>query len=117
MIKVDLIAAPYFCNYIKSDFIGVENKLNYIYRKNGHLGRNEAVGLCALLNSQLFDSYFRIFNGNVNVSATELREMNLPPLETIKEIGTKIILSNNYSAENVNKTVNEFFETFYILSE
>ena len=58
--KSRLIAAPYFCNYAKSDYIGVENKVNYIYRKNGHLDRDEIVGLCALLNSELFDTYFQI---------------------------------------------------------
>lgn len=115
--KSRLIAAPYFCNYVKADFIGVENKLNYIYRKNGHLERNEVVGLCALLNSQLFDTYFRMFNGNVNVSATELREITLPPLETIKEIGNQIILSNNFSAEYVNEVVNDYFETAAILHD
>lgn len=114
--KSRLIAAPYFCNYAEANFIGVENKLNYIYRKNGHLERSEVVGFCALLNSQLFDSYFRIFNGNVNVSATELREITLPPLETIKEIGNQIILSNNFSPQNVNNVVNEFFETAAILN-
>ncbi len=113
--KSRLIAAPYFSNFIESNSIGVENKLNYIYRKNGHLDRNEIVGLCALLNSELFDSYFRIFNGNVNVSATELREMPLPPLELIKEIGNQIILSNNFSAEFVNEVVNTHFETADIL--
>lgn len=108
--KSRLIAAPYFCNYAKSDYIGVENKLNYIYRKDGHLDREEVVGLCALLNSELFDTYFQIFNGNVNVSATELREMRFPPLNNIKEIGNKIILSNDYSMNNVNCIVNELFE-------
>ena len=108
--KSRLIAAPYFCNFIKSDYIGVENKVNYIYRPKGHLERNEVVGLCALLNSVLFDSYFRIFNGNVNVSATELREIPLPPLETIIEIGNIIILSNDYSVENTNKIVIEQFD-------
>ena len=34
--KSRLIAAPYFCNYVKSDYVGVENKVNYIYRKDGH---------------------------------------------------------------------------------
>lgn len=114
--KSRLIAAPYFCNYVKSDFIGVENKVNYIYRKNGHMDRNEVVGLCALLNSELFDTYFQIFNGNVNVSATELREMRFPPWNNIKEIGNKIILSNDYSMTNVNQIVNEFFELEIILS-
>lgn len=111
-----LIAAPYFCNYVKSDFIGVENKVNYIYRKDGHLDRNEAVGLCAILNSELFDTYFQIFNGNVNVSATELREMRFPPLNNIKEIGNKIILSNDYSMTNVNNIVNEIFELEAIMN-
>ena len=111
--KNRLVAAPYFCNYIKSDYIGVENKVNYIYRPNAHLERNEVVGLCVLLNSSLFDAYFRIFNGNVNVSATELREMPLPPLETILEIGDNIILSNDFSVKNTDRVVNEYFEPAY----
>jgi len=114
--KSRLIAAPYFCNYVKTDYIGVENKVNYIYRKNGHLDRNEVVGLCALLNSELFDTYFQIFNGNVNVSATELREMRFPALNIIKEIGSKIILSNDYSMSNVNNIVNELFEWEVIMN-
>jgi len=111
--KNRLVAAPYFCNFIKSDYIGVENKVNYIYRPDGYLGRNEIVGLCALLNSSLFDAYFRIFNGNVNVSATELSAMTLPPLDLIQEIGDTIILSNEFSVENTNNIVNEFFEPVY----
>jgi adenine-specific DNA-methyltransferase len=107
--KSRLIAAPYFHNFTKSDFIGVENKVNYIYRPMGHLEKNEIIGLCALLNSNLFDTYFRTFNGNVNVSATELREMSLPPLETIKEIGDRIIISNNYTVDHINDIVKDFF--------
>lgn len=108
--KSRLIAAPYFCNYYNSDYIGVENKVNYIYRKNGHLERDETTGICALLNSSLFDIYFQIFNGNVNVSATELRQMKFPSLKAIKEIGNEIILSNDYSMENVNKIVTKYFK-------
>lgn len=115
--KSRLIAAPYFCNYIKSDYIGVENKVNYIYRKNGHLDRNEIVGLCALLNSKMLNIYFQTFNGNVNVSATELREMRFPSLDIIKEIGNKIILSNDYSMNNVNDIVNELYELEEIMNQ
>lgn len=115
--KSRLIAAPYFSNFMDAQYIGVENKVNYIYRPNGYLDRNEVVGLCALLNSGLFDNYFRIFNGNVNVSATELREMSLPPLVTIKGIGNRIILSNDYSTENVNYIINEIFSLEEIFNE
>ena len=63
-----------------------------------------------LLDSDLFDVYFRTFNGNVNVSATELRSMPLPDLGIIKSIGEKLILKNNFSVENVNEIVNNYFQ-------
>jgi len=108
--KSRLVAAPYFSLPGTPRYIGVENKLNYIYRPKGHMGRTEVMGIAALLNSNLFDTYFRTFNGNVNVSATELRAMPLPPLETIKEIGKKLILRNNFSMGNVSKVIDDFFE-------
>jgi len=108
--KSRLVAAPYFSLPGTPRYIGVENKLNYIYRPKGHLSRTEVMGIAALLNSNLFDTYFRTFNGNVNVSATELRAMPLPPLETIKEIGKKLILLNNFSMKNVSKVIDDFFE-------
>ncbi len=104
-----LIAAPYFGNMTLYEFVGIENKLNYIYRPKGRLKRDEVIGLAALLNSDLFDAYFRTFNGNTNVSATELRIMPLPPIETIREIGRKIILRNNYSLEHINDLVLNYF--------
>lgn len=108
--KSRLIAAPYFCNKTNAHYIGVENKLNYIYRPKGHLDRTEVIGISALLDSDLFDVYFRTFNGNVNVSATELRSMPLPDLGIIKSIGEKLILKNNFSVENVNEIVNNYFQ-------
>lgn len=104
--KSRLIASPYFAKLQDSEFVGVENKVNYIYRPKGELDRNEVVGLAAILNSKLFDNYFRIFNGNVNVSATELREMPLPSLELIKHIGDQLILNNSeFSQELVDDLV------------
>jgi adenine-specific DNA-methyltransferase len=41
--------------------------------------------------------------------------MKIPTLNEIKEIGNKIILTNDYSMENVNKTVNSYFEFENIL--
>lgn len=104
-----LIAAPYFGNMTSCAHVGIENKLNYIYRPKGHLNRMEVMGIAALLNSDLFDNYFRTFNGNVNVSATELREMPMPPLEVIESIGKDLIAMNDYSMVNVNKIVNKYF--------
>lgn len=115
--KSRLIAAPYFCNYYSSSYIGIENKVNYIYKLNGNLNRKEVVGLCALLNSELFDTYFKMINGNINVSATELREMKFPPLDTILSIGNLVILSNDYSMKNVNNIINSIFKLENILTK
>lgn len=105
-----LVAAPYFGNMAQYEYVGIENKLNYIYRPKGHLRRDEVMGLTALLDSEMFDAYFRTFNGNINVSATELRMMPLPPIETIREIGRKIILRNNYSIDYINDLVLDYFK-------
>ncbi len=114
--KSRLVASPYFVDISQAEFIGVENHLNYIYRPKGHLDRNEILGLAALLNSKLFDTYFRTFNGNINVSATELREMPMPPLEDIKQIGNQIILQNYYSQSIVDDIVNDYFDLEYIFA-
>lgn len=108
--KNRLVAAPYLQEYKKSDRIGLENKVNYIYRPNGELTNEETVGIAALLSSKIYDTYFRIFNGNVNVSATELKEMTLPDIEVIQEIGKEIIKVNNYTIDFINKLVENQIE-------
>ncbi len=114
--KSRLVATPYFIDILQSEYIGVENHLNYIYRPKGHLDRNEILGLSALLNSNLFDTYFRTFNGNINVSATELREMPMPPLEDIKQIGNQFILQNDFSQSKVDEIVNNYFALKHIFA-
>jgi adenine-specific DNA-methyltransferase len=74
-----IVAAPILQDQFKSDVIGIENHLNYIYHRVGTLSEDEAFGLAAILNCSLIDTYFRTFNGNTQVSATELRQMPLPP--------------------------------------
>ena len=102
-----LIACAYLGNYFHSKNLGIENKVNYIYRQNGELGKNELFGLSALLNSSLFDSYFRTFNGNVNVSATEIRSINFPDLQVINKIGENILRLNEFTQIAIDEIVNK----------
>jgi adenine-specific DNA-methyltransferase len=92
-----LTATPYLSE-INTNWLGLENHLNYIHRPNGMLSIEETRGLAALLNSSLMDSYFRISNGNTQVSATELRAMPLPPLEAICEIGQRMVAATDIDA-------------------
>ncbi|MGC9395819.1 MAG: BsuBI/PstI family type II restriction endonuclease [Anaerolineae bacterium] len=88
-----LIAAPFLAAHFAQHGtqLGLENHLNYIYRQDGVLTDEEAIGFSALLNSALIDRYFRILNGNTQVNATELRALPLPPLAVIRQLGQAIM--------------------------
>ena len=88
--KRRLTAGPYLSSSYSCSMVGLENHLNYIHRPGGTLTDDEAYGLSALYNSELFDRYFRAINGNTQVSATELREMPLPEMNIIRAIGKRI---------------------------
>ncbi len=85
-----LSAAPYLAESLSVPRVGVENHLNYIYRRVDSLSDEEAWGLAALYNSRLLDTYFRCLNGNTQVNATELRAMPLPPHESVVALGERV---------------------------
>lgn len=85
-----LVAAPWLKSTVASPLLGIENHLNYVYSIRDEMSEDEALGLAALLNTELLDTYFRVSSGNTQVSATELRAMPLPPREMIVSIGQRV---------------------------
>ena len=60
-----------------SEFISIENHVNYLCRKDGKaLTAQEAENICRRLSSQQYDAYFRMIGGSTQVNATDLN--NLP---------------------------------------
>ena len=86
--KRRLVAAPLVRGSLGSDTIGLENHLNYIRGESRELDEELVFGLSTLFNSVLLDRYFRMSNGNTQVSATELRAMPLPAEGDIRSIGS-----------------------------
>ncbi len=82
-----LVAAPLLSGNLSSGLLGIENHVNYIYKKNGKMLPEEVYGLAALYNSGVFDMYFRVFNGNTQVGASEIKSIPLPSYDTILELG------------------------------
>ncbi|MBU1200727.1 Eco57I restriction-modification methylase domain-containing protein [Patescibacteria group bacterium] len=109
--KKRLVAAPLLSKILKSKFVGIENHINYIYRKIGELSETEALGLAAILNSSLLDSYFRIFNGNTQVSATELRNLPLPTLRVIERVGS-FVKSNDLNQQETEEKVSNLIKQY-----
>ncbi len=74
-----------------SEYVGLENHLNYVYKATGELTRSEAYGLAALFNSAFLDRYFRALSGNTQVNAAEIRALRLPTLKTIAALGDRLL--------------------------
>ena len=87
--KRRLVAAPLVQGCLNADMVGLENHLNYIRGVSRKLDEEVACGIAAILNSTFLDRFFRISNGNTQVSATELRDMPLPAERDIRAIGAE----------------------------
>ncbi|AMR26519.1 hypothetical protein A0257_04945 [Hymenobacter psoromatis] len=85
-----IVAAPYLAANWPASHVGLENKLNYLYARRGDLTLVQAIGLAALLSSRPYDQFFRLFNGNTQVSATEARELPVPAWPDIEALGTHV---------------------------
>lgn len=105
--KSRLVCCPFFSSNFETEMVGFENHLNYIHRPNGDLSEDEIWGISALYNSSLFDTYFRTFNGNTQVGATELKQIKMPPLDDIILIGSKIKELNIPEKLDIDTIVNE----------
>ena len=60
--------------------VAFENHLNVIHRDHAPLPRPEAEALAEFLNSDLVDTYFRMFSGSTQVNATDLRRLRFPEI-------------------------------------
>ena len=90
------------------DYIGTQNKINYVNRVDKNpLDSTEAYGLYALLNSTLFDQYYRILNGSTQVNSTEVNSIPVPSETVIRNIGSRLIEAGELSTELCNEIVRE----------
>ena len=73
-------------HYPKYKYISTQNKINFIECKSLDM----LYGVYALLNSTLYDQYYRILNGSTQVNSTEVNAMPIPPASTISKIGAEL---------------------------
>jgi adenine-specific DNA-methyltransferase len=90
---------------MKFERIGIENHLNYIYRRGGLLSVEEAYGVSGVLNSSVIDIFFRMLNGSTQVNAVDIENLPFPSLENIQLIGKAIIKSKPEIGQELDKIV------------
>lgn len=101
-----LVAAPHIAKNLNDHKrIGVENRLNYIVKREGKLSKYQAIGIASILNSRIYDEYFKIFNGNTQVSASELKKIPFPEIKRIESIGKKVARLSTFNQEKIDSIV------------
>lgn len=94
--------------YLKKDhpdfeFISTQNKVNFIKCETPEL----AYGLFVIMNSTIYDTYYRILNGSTQVNSTEINNMPVPDAKTISAMG-KQIMSMDLTENNCNKILKQW---------
>ncbi|OGU16990.1 MAG: hypothetical protein A2X61_07495 [Ignavibacteria bacterium GWB2_35_12] len=105
-----LIACPLLKNNFNFDYVGVENHLNYIYGIDNELNMKILFGLLVVLNSKLYDIYFRTFNGNTQVSSTEFRGIKMPDIDKLNKIGTEALLLKKVTQDKIDLLIDNILD-------
>ena len=57
--------------------------------------------------STLYDKYYRILDGSTQVNAGEINSIPVPGRSSLKQLGDKIINSNDFTTDNCDKLLGE----------
>ncbi len=90
------------------EFIGTQNKINFVDRVDGcEMDAQTTYGVYALLNSTLFDMYYRILNGSTQLNSTEINNIPVPPAYMIRKIGEQVLVTGDLSTDNCDRIISE----------
>ena len=89
--------------YDQFKYISTQNKVNFIKCDSPCV----TYGLYVLLNSSLYDCYYRILNGSTQVNSTEINQMPIPERRVIEEMGREL-MHHELSVVNCNKILSKW---------
>ena len=87
----------------KFKYISTHNKVNFIKCDSPCV----TYGLYVLLNSSLYDCYYRILNGSTQVNSTEINQMPIPDRQVIEEMGREL-MHHELSEVNCDKILSRW---------
>jgi adenine-specific DNA-methyltransferase len=89
--------------YPEYKYISTQNKINFIQCES----KNLVFGLYVLLNSSLYDDYYRILNGSTQVNSTEVNSMPVPKKTIIESMGREL-MGKDLSERNCNTIIDKW---------
>lgn len=89
--------------YNQFKYVSTQNKVNFIKCDSPCI----TYGLYALLNSSLYDAYYRIMNGSTQVNSTEINQMPIPDKSIIEEMGREL-MHKELTESNCNNIIDKW---------
>ena len=89
--------------YSQFKYISTQNKVNFVKCDSPCI----TYGLYVLLNSSLYDAYYRILNGSTQVNSTEINQIPIPSRDIIEEMGREL-MHRELSVVNCDKIVDRW---------
>lgn len=89
--------------YPQYEYISTQNKVNFIQCDSPCV----TYGLFVLLNSTLYDAYYRILNGSTQVNSTEINSMPVPERSVIEEMG-RALMHKELTETNCNQIIEQW---------
>lgn len=89
--------------YSQYKYISTQNKVNFVKCDSPCV----TYGLYVLLNSSLYDAYYRILNGSTQVNSTEINQIPIPAREVIEEMGREL-MHHDLTEVNCDKIVDRW---------
>ena len=89
--------------YSQFRYISTQNKVNFVKCDSPCI----TYGLYVLLNSSLYDAYYRILNGSTQVNSTEINQIPIPERDVIEAMGREL-MHLELSEMNCNKIVDRW---------
>lgn len=89
--------------YSQFKYISTQNKVNFVKCDSPCI----TFGLYVLLNSSLYDAYYRILNGSTQVNSTEINQIPIPSRDVIEKMGREL-MHHELSVVNCDKIVDRW---------
>jgi adenine-specific DNA-methyltransferase len=88
--------------------ISTQNKINFIDTiDNSDMSEELVYGLYIVLNSSLYDMYYRILNGSTQVNATEMNTIPIPSRKNLELLGRRMLEYLDFSTSHCDKILEE----------
>lgn len=106
-----IISAVLRKDYFNHDLLGIDNNLLYFHYKDNsrELTIEECYGLYCYINSNYFNQFYSLINGNHTINVSDFYNIKFPDLYSIKQIGKTLLYINKFDKNTCSNVLSKYF--------